>query len=167
LTPTGRATLSRVIGRAEAAIPLGWDRVVRQAIWRSRYFRICRYSLAVLAADWEVEAIHPFLDPRVLDALAAQGGFGGLGDRNRMMQALFGDLLPPAVVKRPTKAGFDDAMWTDAARRFARAWSGGGLDSGLVDPVCLRDHWLGTPVHALSAPLMQAAWLYDAGLTSS
>ncbi len=164
LTDEGRRSVSRAIGVADAAIPLGWSRVLRHAIWRSRYFRTCEHSFAVLAAARNVEVHHPFADRAVLQALAARGGFGGIGSRTDLVRALFGDALPPAVVKRPTKATFDDAMWTSAARQFAQDWSGGGLPSRFVEGDRLRKHWLEPRPHALSSPLLQAAWLHDYNL---
>jgi asparagine synthase (glutamine-hydrolysing) len=161
LTPLGVRRVAREAGRTDAAIPLGWSRVLRDAIWRGRYFRMCQYSFEVAASAYGTSVVHPLLDPDLLSALAGVGGFSGVGDRTALMELLFGDLLPRETLERSSKASFDDAMWTGHARAFAAAWSGEGLPKGLVDGGALRAHWLhGTP-HALSAVLMQAAWVHD------
>jgi asparagine synthetase B (glutamine-hydrolysing) len=161
LTPLGARTLARAIGDDQAAIPLGWESVVRRRIWRDRYFRICRETFSVMGGHFDVSVVHPFVDERVLDALASAGGFGGLGGRSELMALLFGDLLPDQVVRRPTKGSFTDPLWTETSRRFARRWSGKGVDESLVDPGALRRHWLGDDRNLLSTTLLQQAWLHD------
>lgn len=161
LTPYGARALARAIGDDEAAIPLGWESVVRRRIWRDRYFRICRETFSVMGDYAGVSVVHPFVHERVLDALASAGRFGGLGGRSKMMATLFGDLLPEQVVRRPTKGSFTDPLWTETARRFAGEWSGKGVDESLVDPGALRRHWLEEDRNLLSTTLLQQAWLHD------
>lgn len=161
LTDLGLTQVARKSGRSQSEIPLGWDRVLREAIWRSRYFRVCTYSLNLLAISEGAVAIHPLVDREVLRALGGVGGFAGLGSRTAIMKLLFGDLLPNETLARSTKATFDDAMWTRHARTFAEEWSGRGLPEHLVDVSSLRTEWRKERPHALSAVLLQAAWLHD------
>ena len=77
------------------------------------------------------------------------------------MRALFSDLLPPDVLGRRHKATFNDAFFTARARRFAEAWSGGGLDESVVDPDAARAAWRAEHVDYRSALLLQSAWLHD------
>jgi asparagine synthase (glutamine-hydrolysing) len=79
------------------------------------------------------------------------------------MRHVFGDLLPAELIERRTKAGFTDPLWTGTARQFAREWSGGGVDTTLVDAEALRAHWAGEPRNLVSTTLLQAAWLHDHG----
>lgn len=162
LTPDGQRGVADAIGASDASVPLGWSRVLRSWIPRDRYFAVCQHSLALLAGGYDVEIAHPFVAPEVLDALAAAGGIGGLGDRDALMLRLFGDLLPEQSLRRGTKASFSEPLWTATARRFAASWSGDGLNRDWVDVDALRRHWLDEQVDLRSTTLLQAAWLHDA-----
>ncbi len=166
LTPEAARQAARESGLFESRVPTGWEAGIRRIVWRDRYFRVCVETLSVLGDHHGVRVVNPFLEERVLDALAAAGGFAGLGDRRQFMTALFGDLLPQALVARPTKASFDDPLWTGTARRFASRWSGEGVDGALVDVPALRAHWASTDWHIASTTLLQQAWLHDHGRAS-
>jgi asparagine synthase (glutamine-hydrolysing) len=163
LTDEGARQLVHAYGDSEGAVPIGWEATIRGWIWPGRYFRICVESFDVLGSDHDVAVVHPFVEPRVLDALATTGGFEGLGDRTGLMRHVFGDLLPAELIERRTKAGFTDPLWTETARTFAREWSGEGVDRTLVDADALRTHWMGETRNLVSTSLLQAAWLHDHG----
>lgn len=163
LTDLGRERIRAALADLRSNSPLGWERRVRQRFWRDRYFRVCHECFAVLGDYYDVAMIHPFVDEGVLDALAMAGGFGGLGSQEQLMSELFGDLLPERVVQRRTKGVFTDPLWTQTALAFAAAWSGEGVDTRLVDPAALREHWLGDGRNILSTTLLQQAWLHDHG----
>ncbi len=165
LTDEGARQLVHAYGESEASIPLGWEAKIRRWIWPGRYFRVCVESFDVLGSFHDVDVVHPFVERRVLDALGTVGGFPGLGDRTGLMRHVFGDLLPVELIERRTKAAFTDPLWTETARRFAREWSGEGLDETLVDPDALRRHWAGDVRNLVSTTLLQAAWLHDYGST--
>ena len=86
-----------------------------------------------------------------------------MSTRTDLVSAVFADVLPPELPARSTKAVFDAAMWTPAARRFAAEWSGLGIPDGIVDPDRLRAQWRRAAPDARSATLIQAAWLHDHG----
>jgi asparagine synthase (glutamine-hydrolysing) len=161
VTTRGRRLLSRQLAIADGQIPLGWEAVLRRIVWRSRYFTVCTGSLAALGAAVDVAVVHPFVDPQVLDALARAGGFAGLGNRTALTDRLFGDVLPAEVVRRQSKASFTDPLWTATAREFAATWSGGGIDTTLVDADALRRVWAGDQPNLLTITLLQQAWLHD------
>lgn len=161
LTSKGIRTVASALADLRSTSPLGWERKVRQRLWRDHYFRVCRESFAVLGDYFDVSVVHPFVDELVLDALASSGGFGGFGSDEHLMAELFGDLLPEQVVRRRTKGVFTDPLWTETARAFAAEWSGGGVDAELIDPVALRRHWTGENPNLLSTTLLQQAWLHD------
>jgi hypothetical protein len=162
LTGEGRQRVARAYGRSQVGFPLGWEAKLRHGLWSLRLLRIAIESYRVLAAYDRVRFVHPYLDGRVLDALARVGGFRGLGEsREDLMRYLFDEIVPNELIERKTKATFHGALWTDTAARFAQEWSGGGLDRSLVDAEALRRHWSGSFPTAQSATLLQAAWLYD------
>jgi asparagine synthase (glutamine-hydrolysing) len=160
LTPDGRRLASKAIAEQDSAVPLGWEAKVRRWLWPQRFFHACFASFSKLGNDADVRVVHPFAEPRVLDALARAGGFTGFGSRTELVQFLFGDLLPEALVSRRTKGFFDDALWTSTALSFARSWSGRGAPE-LVDVPALRDHWLHGDRYAQSILLLQQGWLTD------
>ena len=92
-------------------------------------------------------------------ALADDGGLLGRGDRTAVLRALVGDLLPDAVLARVGKATFGEAYMGSRTREFATHWTGDGVDPGLVDQDELRRIWLSDEPIALTAALVQAAWL--------
>jgi asparagine synthase (glutamine-hydrolysing) len=81
------------------------------------------------------------------------------------MRAIVGDALPDATLGRRDKAQFDATYFGAATRRFAKTWTGGGIDNSLVDPDALRREWLEPKPDFRSALLLQIAWLHDHGLT--
>lgn len=112
-----------------------------------------------LGSEIGVEYGHPFQDPGFVGALAAAAGFWGWTGRTTTMRYLFDDVLPRAVLERRTKAVFNNAVFAEHTREFAREWAGDGVDPELVDPEVLRENWLSDFPHAPSMVLLQQAWL--------
>ena len=160
LTADARQQLSAGLAADEATVPLSWARTLRTWFGSQRYFEVCQASFAALGSAYDVAVTHPFVAPGVRHALAAQGGFAGLGNRESLMRVLFGDVLPREIIERRSKASFSNVLWTDTAREFARDWSGQGLDESLVDVAALRRHWSGD-ADMRSLALLQTAWLHD------
>jgi asparagine synthetase B (glutamine-hydrolysing) len=162
LRPEAARSASRLEAAARAEQPRAWSRWVD---WfaRRRSVRAPQWSLSLLAADAGTALVHPLLDPGFLAAIARAGGRLGFGDRTAAMRALFGELLPEAVLLRPTKARYSEALWGRGTRAFADEWSGSGVDGELVDPVALRAEWRGPNPHEDSAMLLHAAWLSEEG----
>src|SRR4051812_34323951 len=147
--------------RAEAARPVRWLAPAVRDRWReeivqtlrvqprsferyvawlagARYLELVRGQLDLLAADAGAKVLHPFADPRFLAALARWGGTRGRGSRTSIMTALFGDLLPEAILTRRSKARFDRVYFGPHARAFAAEWDGSGVDPDLIDVEGLR-----------------------------
>jgi hypothetical protein len=78
---------------------------------------------------------------------------------------LVADLLPDAVLARVGKATFGEAYMGPGTRDFAFHWTGDGVDPRLVNPEELRRIWLSEEPNALTAALVQAAWLAGRGAT--
>lgn len=116
-------------------------------------------TLRALGSDIDVDFVPTFVEPDLVAAVAAAAGFWGWTGRAATMRALFGDLLPRAVLERSTKATFNRAVFTEHTREFACQWNGDGVDSALVDPEALRDNWLSDFPHAPTMNLLQQAWL--------
>ena len=163
---TALAWPTAAFAQANAAYPFGFDRKL-QWTWRSRYFRVAEGSLAAMASAHDVRVLNPFASEGVMAALARRGGMPGLGGRDDLVHLLFAGALPPAVLRRTSKASFTEQVWSAAASTFARDWSGGGTNEDLVDPGRLRQHWLGAERSVLSTTLLQAAWLHDHGGSST
>ncbi len=158
LRQPGAAAVDALLAAEAAAEPRRWD---RRAPWFSgrRHLRLAVHSLALLAGARDVTIIHPLLGRPFVAALAAQGGAAGLGDRTAIMRLIVGDLLPEAILARPTKAEFGAAIWRGRARAFAESWNLAGADPRLVDAAGLRAAWLSGRPPFPSATLLHAAWL--------
>ena len=103
------------------------------------------------------------MHPDVVHALAAQGGFFGVGSRTATLRALVSDLLPDDVLTRPTKATFNGAFWSVHARAFAERWNGDGVDTSLVDADEVRRAWVAEQPPPNAFALVQQAWLATEG----
>jgi asparagine synthase (glutamine-hydrolysing) len=125
--------------------------------WRS--FATIRHNHTAAAAEHGLRAVDPLLEDRFVASLARAGNIFGFGDRTRTMWSLFSDLLPPAVLSRPTKAAFNHAHTGDRTREFARTWDGLGVDDTLVDPERLRQVWLSESPTMATGMLLHQAWL--------
>lgn len=112
-----------------------------------------------LGSEIGVEYVQPFQESDFVASVAAAAGFWGWTGRTTTMRHLFDDLLPRTVLERRTKAVFNNAVFTEHTREFARQWNGDGVDPDLVDPEVLRENWLSSFPHAPSMALLQQAWL--------
>jgi hypothetical protein len=140
-----------------AGAPRRWDRWVRWW-WRRRYVAVLRWSLGRITGD--LLAVNPYMDAGFVDALGRDGGPTGYGDRNAIMEAVFGGLLPKATVHRKTKAAtFSQLCWSDQTREFVAGWDGSGLEEDLIDVEALRANWLSDWPDERSALLLLTAWL--------
>jgi asparagine synthase (glutamine-hydrolysing) len=146
------------MGASEA---IDWDRSIVDTWWRSRYRSIGHTALALVGAAHGCAMMHPLADPRFLAALAVSGGRVGYVGRTQAMNELFGDLLPPAVLGRPTKAFLRRTFWGPTARAFTAEWDGHHVDHDIVRVERLREIWRGREPHAGSMLLLQSIWLAD------
>jgi asparagine synthetase B (glutamine-hydrolysing) len=151
---------ARALELREAEEPVRFDRAVLHSA-RERIPVVSRQTLARLGEAAGIEIRAPLLDPLFVASLARAGGARGWGDRGAAMRAIAGHALPDAVLARRDKARFNATFFGDATRRFAKAWSGGGVDLSLVDPDTLRREWLAPDPDFRSALLLQIAWCHD------
>jgi asparagine synthetase B (glutamine-hydrolysing) len=130
-----------------------WQYVTRRAVRRMLE------SMHTFAAEIDVEYHAPLDEPEFVSSLAHAMGLWGWRSRTAAMNRLFGDVLPPALLQRTTKAHFGHAVFTEHTREFARQWDGSGVDDSLVDPEALRANWLSELPHLPTMGLLQTAWL--------
>jgi asparagine synthase (glutamine-hydrolysing) len=161
LTPAGRRAATLVSAAHAADEP---SSAARRLAWArsQRYLGIGEDSLARLATAEGAEIAHPLLDRRAWAALAAAYGARGLPSRTEAVRRLFGDLLPPALIEREDKAGFDEVFCGPHTRALAAAYSGAAAPPGLVDAAKLRAHWERGAPYPQSLLLLQAEWLSGA-----
>lgn len=161
LTPEGQSTFIEVY--AHAAEPLRWDRDLYRTVYsRLAVMASVNFRAKVIASG--LLPLNPLEEPRFIAALMRTGGRLGMGDRTEMMQSLFGDLLPEAVLSRTSKAYFNETRWTAMERAFAAQWDGAGIDPTYNDHDLLRQEWLSETPFTLSAFHLHAAWLACHGL---
>lgn len=138
--------------------PLSWRAFLRWHL-RRRVPRAITHNLDLIAADYDVLHLQPLLDRSFLASLARCGGILGFETRTEVMKFLAEDLLPPELLGRKSKPGYNTAYFTDVAREFLKSWDGTGLDENLVDPERLRSEMLEPTSNASGFALVQAAWL--------
>lgn len=160
LRPAARRHIARDYARDLARWPLRWDRSVRM-LWRCRHLQCIRSTLHALGQAHDVRVGSPFLEPEVLSAYALSAGRAGPPERGTALVELVGDLLPEEVLRRKQKAAFDAPFFNVHARRFARSWSGRGMDAQLVDAEQLAAEWRSAEPSPNSYTLLQQAWLAD------
>jgi asparagine synthetase B (glutamine-hydrolysing) len=146
--------------------PLRWDARLKEW-WTSRYLRLYMRSKAAIAADADVNAVHPFADGLFVSTLASEVGMRGFSGRTQAMRAFFGDLLPDDVTARSTKATFDEVLWSRHSQAFSarllREGLGPALErldiADLVDTAALATKWLSPETPSDTFALLQACWV--------
>ncbi|MDA8274671.1 MAG: asparagine synthase-related protein [Actinomycetota bacterium] len=162
LRPGVRREVVRRVAADLADEPVSWRRALARH-GRNRGDHVFTTNSRLLAAQHDVVCVDPLLHPAVIEAVGRRFAPFGVRSRSEAFAALVGDLLPDRVVNRTTKAAFNRSYLTDAARAFARSWSGLGVDPDLVDVEALRAEWCAPVPSALSFALLQAAWLGEHG----
>jgi hypothetical protein len=162
LRPNARRAVERASSDEEARQPLSWRKHIERYA-RAREVSVGRAGLQALADGTGSLMVHPFLDRRFLAALARAGGRLGVGERHYALRALFGELLPPSILDRKSKAIFTGAFWGPFTRAFVERWPGGGVPSDIVDEARLRAEWRAPVPHFLSSLSLQALWLTAPG----
>jgi asparagine synthetase B (glutamine-hydrolysing) len=158
LLPAARRRIEAFVASEAASEPLRWRRRYRE-LADSGYMEVSLGSLAVLASGHDVELAHAFHDRRFLAALAALPAARRPATRSDAMTMLVGDLLPPALLNRSTKARFDQVFWTEHSRELVADWQGEGIDPELVDLERLREEWASPTPEAHTFTLLQSIWL--------
>ncbi len=128
----------------------------------SRFLELGHAIVGAMAADADVALVEPFFDPRYVRAVYADAPREGFASREVAMVRYFGDLLPPIVAARASKAVFNEVFCGPEMRIFAERWSGAGLDSSLIEPEALRHEWLAPVPDVRVLVAIQAAWLASA-----
>ena len=126
LRQDARRAVIRAIVADAAREPVRW-RARHRALLGSAAMETTLTSLAVLGADHDVEVAHPFASAPFLGALAAPQRARRHRSRSEAMTSLVGDLLPPALLTRSTKARFDEVLWSPESRALAAGWTGEGV----------------------------------------
>ena len=121
--------------------PVSYEAALRTWWWSSRQLQCNLAGKRLLAADFDVQLVHPFADPLFLAAYATDRGRLGPAGRTWALRELFGDVLPAEMIERETWGSFNGAFWTDTARSVAERWDGSGADPRLVDSRRLREEW--------------------------
>jgi hypothetical protein len=158
LRTPGRQMLVETLERGARDEPLAFDASVRR-VPIERHHVLAARNRHLQARTGDVEIHSPLVHPEVVHALAREGGWLGPGSRTDVLRTLVPDLLPDEVLARTTKADFTGAYLGALTREFAGGWDGRGVDHQLVDAEELRRSWLGAEPHALTAALLQQAWL--------
>lgn len=158
LTPAARKLVRSLLVGEAADEPV---RVEERLPWwrRRRYLEVGARSMDLLADLTGTRIVHPLLSPDFWSAVATAAAPVGFTGRTDGVRRLFGDLLPPAIVDRSSKARFDKVFWTKRSRAFVREWDGSGVPGELVDKHELAQHWSEPSPSLPSGILLQAAWL--------
>jgi len=158
LTEEANELLARLLTREHACEPLRWSR--RWSWWRSRrQVTVGFESLNLLAADHDVMIGHPLTDRHFALAAARCASRGGIVERTALVRALFGEVLPRALLERQSKASFDLVFWNEHSRRLASESAHWLSELGVVDQTGLRRAWHRPAPDAHSFLLLQALWL--------
>lgn len=137
--------------------PVRYDRMLAR-FTGSRARLLGLATLDTIAHSRGAATAHPFATPQFLAALAVRHGTAGPRSRSEGMADLFADVLPDDVLRRSTKAIFNDAFWGPTTQTFVRTWNGKGLDKSLVDVSALRRAWAGNDSDYRGFLLLHSAW---------
>jgi asparagine synthase (glutamine-hydrolysing) len=163
LTRGGRMRWRRLSAVDALHEPLRYDRSVRSVLsWRAS--RVGTSNAAHVAARQGCRSIAALAHPRVLSALALDGGWRGPQSRGYATRLLGGDLLPDELYARDTKADFLASRFNRHTVATVDAWSGDGAGMDWVDAARLKLAWTARRWHPQMAGLVQTAWLDQHGL---
>jgi asparagine synthase (glutamine-hydrolysing) len=157
-----RPAAARRVGRRMAADLKEFERdwaEANEVRLASRYMELATAATAAMAAGTGVRLVEPFFDPRYVRAVYADAPPQGYPSRTVAMERNFGDILPPELSGRTSKAMFTEVFVGPETRRFAREWDGRGVDPELVDVEALRTRWLADRADVRTLVPLQAAWL--------
>ena len=164
LRPEAQGQVTRALAREAADEPVRW-RARFAWLLSQRYVSLGVQGLEELAREHGVAIHHPLLDRGLAAALASLPRSRRFEDRPQALTSLFGDLLPPAVASRRSKASFAGVLWGPESEAFARRWNGEGVDPEIVDVDALGRRW-----HDERQPgphtLLQSLWLAEAHQTA-
>lgn len=158
LRPPARTRVAVLNARADADLPLRWDRSVR-AVMATRAATIGWQTRRWIAEQEGCSLVEPFGTPEFVECWARFGGRRGGPTRTGAVRLLSGSLLPQDLVVRRGKAVFNRSRFGPASRRFAQGWDGSGVDHSAVDAERLRQEWLADAPSSATALLLQQAWL--------
>jgi asparagine synthase (glutamine-hydrolysing) len=158
LRPDAERDVARLLREGIRSQAPNWRGGV-EGLLESRYLELVRAVLDMFASENGVRLFEPFYDSRFVRAYTRAAPPDGYASRAAALTAHFGDLLPPEVWTRGTKAVFTDAAWGPHARAFVESWDGSGLDESLVDPERLIEEWRKPNPDARSLTCLGQAWL--------
>jgi asparagine synthetase B (glutamine-hydrolysing) len=157
LKPAARNAVLRGLAEQTAAEPVRWG---RRFAWLLglRYLELCTRSFDILGRDWDVAISHPLLEPELAAALSSLPRSRRFDGRTEALTTLFGDLLPPGLASRRSKAAFTRTLWGRTSSTFAFDWDGSGVDPEIVDVDVLLHRWR---TERAEGPhmLLQSLWL--------
>ena len=119
---------------------LSASRNLTESTYRMRYLHRARADMGRLAEDYSVAIEHPFLDPGFVGAIADRVGWTGSASRTELLESVFGDLLPSELVRRTSKAQFDQVFWTSLATETVQTLPVDVLSQS-VDGPALLEFW--------------------------
>lgn len=161
LTTAARREATRLLADDEARPSWRWDEEV--VGWAaSRTASVGRAALDAVAAAAGSRTASPLMSEEFAAALARSVGPAGPKSRTHAMWTLASDLLPDAVLSRPTKAAFGDVIWGPEFRRFVAQQPRPRLRESvrlLVDEDALHAAWSTASPPYTSMMLLHDLWL--------
>lgn len=158
LSPATRRDFVRACVRERQALPFHWSQSMKLLESR-RAIAVAARTRQHLAARHGCNIIDPFWTRPVIEAVAQFCGRWGLRSRSATLEALFSDILPIDVLRRPTKAYFNHAYFSSYSRGFVADWDGTGLEDYDIDQEALRVEWNKDLPSGASYLLLQTAYL--------
>lgn len=161
LRPDGEREVVRRLAAEQIGTRVRWD--TGALLWaRSRTNRLADHGLARIAETTSVRVMSPLADERFVKAFAGEMGLAGPRSREVATRHLAGGLLPEVVVRRSSKARFDQLIWGPRFRAFVDVWDPATLDPAvrnLVEPEHVRRLWREPSPRYQLLLLLQQAWL--------
>ncbi len=116
-------------------------------------------GLAEVAADQDVQLIHPLLDRGFVASLASEFADRPTLSRSEILTGISGGVFPDSATAVRPKAHFLEVFLREPTREFTRTWDGQGADPALVDRDALRRLWAQWPIPPGTYGLVQQLWL--------
>lgn len=132
LTPAARRELRASTEREYLDLRDRYDRAMHH-LYTDRDVRAGIAHAAVAANESGIKLGAPFLEPRVVAALARRWGRAYPRSRAEGLRDLVGDLLPDQILERRSKGDYTAAFLGPQSLAWLESWDGTDVDESVVD----------------------------------
>ncbi|MGD9751179.1 MAG: asparagine synthase-related protein [Acidimicrobiia bacterium] len=151
------AFVSQVVDERHA-LPFHWARAM-QLVQTRHAIAVGVWHRSRIAARHGCTLVDPLWTQPVIAAVGRHCRRWGPRSRTALLEAVFAEVLPLELLRRSTKAHFNNAYFGVHSRTFTESWDGSGIEDMPVCLDALRAEWAKPMPSAASYLLLHHAYL--------